>query len=123
MIKSWFQNLINFNEPIARNTDPETSHSAADDATFKASKHRILALQTLYTFGPLTDFELAAKTGLQQNSIGKRRKDCQDAFLIDVLLDENGMNVKRPAPSGSKALVWTLTRDGINFVKNLEAIK
>jgi hypothetical protein len=112
--------MIDFRNPSARNTDPETSHEAAADVTFKASRHRILALKALYTYGPLTDYQLAARTGLQQNSIGKRRKDCQDAFLVDVLVDEDGKKVKRPAPSGSNALVWTLTQEGIQFVRNLK---
>jgi predicted transcriptional regulator len=108
--------MIDFNDPNARNTDPETSHGAAEDATFKASKHRVLALKTLHRFGPLTDFELAFRTGLQQTSIGKRRKECQDAGLVTTLLGVNGEKVKRPAPSGSSALVWTLTAEGNLYV-------
>lgn len=101
-----------FNQPNARGTDPETSHEAAKDATFRATEHCIRALEMLYRFGPLTDFELASRTGLQQTSIGKRRKDCQDAGLVTNLLKETGEKVKRPAPSGSSALVWTLTDKG-----------
>lgn len=104
--------IVDFNQPNARGTDPETSHEAAKDATFKATKNCVLALKTLHRFGPLTDFELASRTGLQQTSIGKRRKDCQDAGLVTNLLKENGEKVKRPAPSGSSALVWTLTEKG-----------
>jgi len=102
--------------PLARNTDPETSFEAARDASFKASAHRMLALQAL-SQGAMTDFELADVTRLQQNSIGKRRKDCQDAGLVTVLKDSDGNNVKRPAPSGSKALVWTLTEKGKKFLQ------
>jgi hypothetical protein len=78
-----------------------------------------LALTTLKRFGPLTDYELAARTGLQQNSIGKRRKECQDAGLIEGLVDPYGNNVKRPAPSGSKSLVWQLTREGDAYVGDI----
>jgi predicted transcriptional regulator len=106
-----------FNEPNARSTDPETSHGAAEDASFRASKHRVLALKTLDRFGPLTDFELASRTGLQQTSIGKRRKECQDAGLVANLFTPEGTKAKRPAPSGSNALVWTLTPEGILYVK------
>lgn len=108
--------MIDFNPPSARNNDYETSHAAAVDASFKASEHRLLALRTLHRYGPLTDYELSARTGLQQNSIGKRRKDCQDAGLVDVYLNEIGDKVKRPAPSGSNALVWTITAEGISFI-------
>jgi predicted transcriptional regulator len=107
--------MSTFNEPNARDSDPETSHEAAEDAKFKASKHRLLALTTLRRFGPLTDFELASRTGIQQTSIGKRRKECQDAGLVTGLVDANGQKVKRPAPSGSSALVWTLTQEGITY--------
>ena len=111
---------IRFPYPLARNSDPITSFEAARDASFKASAHRIKALQALFDFGPMTDFELADATGLQQNSIGKRRKDCQDVGFVDVLTDEDGVKVKRPAPSGSKALVWKLTQAGRDYVINMD---
>jgi DNA-binding transcriptional ArsR family regulator len=107
---------IVFNEPNARKIDPVTSHAAAVDASFRASKHRMLALKTLHKFGPLTDYELAYRTGLQQNSVGKRRKDCQDAGLVDFFMNDIGEKVKRPAPSGSKALVWKITDAGISYL-------
>lgn len=111
--------ILLFNDPMSRNSDPETSHEAAEDAKFRASRHRILALTTLKRFGPLTDYELASRTGLQQNSIGKRRKECQDAGLITGLTDAHGQRVKRPAPSGSKALVWALTTEGATYVADI----
>ena len=109
-----------FSYPLARNSDPVTSFEAARDASFKASEHRIKALLALHEYGPMTDFELADVTGLQQNSIGKRRKDCQDAGFVDFLRDEDGVKVKRPAPSGSKALVWKLSIAGEEYVNNLD---
>lgn len=104
--------IVDFNAPNARATDPETSHEAAGDAAFKASKHRVLALKMLSRYGPLTDFELASRTGLQQTSIGKRRKDCQDAGLVTNLSREDGEKVRRLTTSGSSALVWMLTAKG-----------
>jgi DNA-binding MarR family transcriptional regulator len=109
-----------FNPPLARYSDPETSHKAARFAEFKASDHRIKAMTTLLQYGPMTDFELAAATGLQQNSIGKRRKDCQDAGFVDFLTDEKGEKVRRKTPSGSSAIVWQLTKAGQQYIKNLE---
>ena len=108
-------------KPLARNNDPETSHEAAADVSFRASAHRLLALKTLDRYGALTDYELAARTGLQQNSIGKRRKDCQDAGMVERLLDADGNSIKRPAPSGSMALVWTLTEKGRSYLRELNA--
>ena len=110
---------ILFSYPLARNSDPSTSFEAAKDASFKASAHRIKALQALFDFGPMTDFELANATGIQQTSIGKRRKDCQDTGFVNVLTDKDGAKVKRPTPSGSNALVWKLTQAGCDYVVNL----
>jgi len=104
---------------MARSTDPETSHEAARDASKKAPNHRLIALQALSDYGPMTDYELADKTGLQQNSIGKRRKDCQDVGLVDFY-SPNGEKERRQTPSGSSAYVWQITNQGREF---LEAIK
>lgn len=110
-----------FNAPSARRTDLDTSHQAAHDTSFKASKHRLMALRTLHKYGPLIDHELSGYTGLQHNSIGKRRKDCQDAGLVDFYYNEAGERLKRSAPSGSLAYLWTITEEGIEFLKAYDA--
>jgi len=109
------QQSITFPEPIARNTDPETSHDAAAMATFKANPGRIKALQALWQRDPLTDFELAAITGLQQTSIGKRRGECAEAGLVEACRNGDKL-VKRPTPSGAKAIAWKLTPAGAKYV-------
>lgn len=110
-----------FEEPVARKTDPITSHEAAADATMRASHGRLLALRTLFNSGPLTDFELAARTGWQQTSIGKRRGECFHAGLVEADADPvSGDKRKRPAPSGSMALVWRITKAGIAFLNEQE---
>lgn len=87
--------------PTSRHTDPDTSHQAADDARAGAENGRALALSTLIgNPGGLTDHELAAITGLQHNSIGKRRCDLRDLGLVV----DSGL--RRKAPSGSNAIVW-----------------
>jgi hypothetical protein len=87
---------------MCRTTDPDTSRSAAEDARVNSDAHRARALRALREALPdgLTDFELAAATGIQQTSIGKRRGELRDAGLV-----VNGGR-KRPAPSGSAAIVW-----------------
>jgi len=107
-----------FSEPVARRSDPVTSHEAAHKASFSASAHRVMAMEVLLKHGPKTDFELADITGLQQTSIGKRRKDCQDAGFIDRLKDQDGLTVKRKTPSGSNAIVWTLTKEGLAWLES-----
>jgi len=107
---------ITFQEPLARNSDPETSHEAAAFATFRSNKGREKALLTLYRHGPMTDYELAAATGLQQNSVGKRRGECAVAGLVAALYDGDQL-VKRQTPSGSRAIVWELTSAGYTYAR------
>ena len=92
---------LTFPEPTARATDPGTSWAAARDAKPTASAGRALALQLLREHpGGLTDFELAALSGMQQTSIGKRRGELRDAGLV------RATDRRRPSPSGSAAIVW-----------------
>ena len=86
---------------MARNTDPDTSWDAAFDASLKADKHRarVLAMHRAHPDG-LTDFELGELLGLQQTSAGKRRGELRDRGYIE------NSGLKRPAPSGSMAIVW-----------------
>lgn len=101
---------------MARNTDPATSHMAAADATANLKNRHYQVLMLLFVAGPLTDFELAERAGLQQTSIGKRRGECRDKGWIEP--DHvNGLQVRRPAPSGSMAQVWRLTADGREVCK------
>ena len=92
-----------------RRTDPETSVDAAFDhpATRRGDQERVrAALRTAGAAG-LTDYELAAVLERQQNSAGKRRGELRDAGLVC----DSGR--RRPAPSGSRAIVWIL----VEFLK------
>lgn len=94
--------------PSARPTDPPTSAAAAGDArnaVMGVGVLRLWALQWLDRADAhgLTDFELADLMGRQQTSAGKRRGELRDNGLVV----DSGM--KRPAPSGSLAIVWAIT--------------
>jgi len=102
--------------PIARHTDPETSHQAAADATPRASHGRLLVLRNLLRWGAQTDYELAADTGWQQNSIGKRRGECVQMGLVEAATIM-GEQMKRPAPSGSLSMCWRITTKGLAFLQ------
>lgn len=92
---------ILFPAPSTRRTDPATSHQAAADTAPLADTNRQLALRLLRANpGGLTDYELAALSGLQQNSVGKRRGELRDAGLVE----DSGR--RRPGPSGSRCIVW-----------------
>ncbi len=87
--------------PLARATDPGTSHGAAAQARTRAPRHRELALRILQEHPEgLTDFELGAYCGLQQTSIGKRRLELQRMGLVEATGE------RRPSPSGTPAMVW-----------------
>lgn len=88
-------------DAMARRGDPDTSRCAAADALPNADTHRARVLATLREHAAgLTDFELADLLGLQQTSAGKRRGELRDRGLVE----DSGY--RRPAPSGSLAIVW-----------------
>lgn len=92
--------------PRARRADPPTSHRAARDARGNATTNRRAAFNALMAAGDegLTDFDLERITGVKQTSIGKRRFELVEAGLV---VDSGE---KRPAPSGSLAIVWKVVK-------------
>jgi hypothetical protein len=97
--------------PAARNSDPITSHQAAQRHPFKRQKD-CLAVLIVHSHHPagLTDFELASMMRRQQTSLGKRRGELRDSGMIEQT------DKRRPAPSGSPAIVWRITDAGLNEV-------
>ena len=89
--------------PRVRRTDPDTSREAAAPDRARDRDRAYAALSR--AVDGLTDFELAAAIGRQQTSAGKRRGELRDAGLV---VDSG---VRRPAPSGSSAIVWRVRRD------------
>lgn len=119
-IKSAFEKVFETStRTMVASGDLATSHEAAVIASIKAPNHRIIALKAFVEHGPMTDFQLAEKTGLQQTSIGKRRKDCQDVGLVDFYRP-NGEKEKRQTPSGSSAYVWQITELGYKFLEEIK---
>lgn len=102
-------------EPVARSTDPETSHMAAADAKRAAPAFRTRCLLALAAAGPggLTDFELADDVESIQTSAGKRRHELCDAGMVEFAWEH------RPSPTGSKARVWRVTSAGIAAAREL----
>lgn len=97
--------LFDFETPTARATDPQTSHEAAASVRLRAGHTRGRALVALAAAGPcgLTDFELAARTGVPQTSIGVRRKELQRVACVEAT------DRRRLSPSGTPAIVWQIT--------------
>lgn len=97
-----------FDAPVnVRVTDPDTSHLAAKRSPLlrACDRKRCLLVHAAHPAG-LTDFELAAMIERQQTSAGKRRGELRDAGYVEDAL------VRRPAPSGSPAIVWRITAAG-----------
>lgn len=87
--------------PNVRASDPDTSRAAATLSPLRRSTDRYRALETLQAHPEgLTDYELADLMGRQQNSAGKRRGE----LVVLGYVRDSGR--RRPAPSGSKAIVW-----------------
>lgn len=83
----------------ARNTDPDTSHSAA----LAARRDRYAEVLAVLACGPASDFDLARATGIKQTSIGKRRGELRDWGLV-AEHDQLGVS-----DTGSPCIRWTLT--------------
>ena len=89
----------------ARTTDPDTSHSPTRPSWSDDRTAALLALADAGDDG-LTDFELAAITGVKQTSIGKRRGELRDRGLVA----DSGR--RRESDTRSAAIVWTITPSG-----------
>ena len=100
-------------EHAARRTDPSTSHEAARSIT-AAQLHTDtrLVLSLLHQYGPMNDFELAARASeaqgytRKQTSLGKRRGELADAGMVA----DSGL--RRPSDTGRPSIVWALTAEG-----------
>src|SRR5215510_4611858 len=118
--------------PLARNTDPDTSHGAK---TVFITEDKIEVLFRYRDalngkFGPefqigMTDYDLIRNTGRQQNSFGKRRGEWFKWGMIEKVTgwdEAKGKEVvlKRPAPSTSPCIVWRITELGLEACKLLE---
>lgn len=101
--------------PVARTTDPETSHLAAKaaQAHFTADEATALRIHAQHSAG-LTDFELADLAHIPQTSIGVRRKALQRRGYVE----DSG--VKRPSPTRSPAIVWRITARGLQAAQQRE---
>lgn len=98
----------------ARRSDPETSHQAADrHPKLRQSDRRAALLAHAARPDGLTDFELADVMARQQTSAGKRRGELRDMGYIEQTKE------RRPAPSGSPAIVWKITAGGLVVAREI----
>jgi hypothetical protein len=103
-------------DTMVRRGGRDTSQGAAVIALHSLVGNRALALEQLVLAGAagLTDFELAARTGVGQTSIGKRRLELvRDGLVVEVIDETTGRPATRPSPTGAPSMVWAATPDGI----------
>jgi type II secretory pathway predicted ATPase ExeA len=88
--------------PLARATDPETSHRAARDAAGRAGAQRRQVLQVL-TLAPRTNDEIDVYMGWRVGTAGRRTGELVKLGLIERTA------TTRQTRTGSAAFVFTIT--------------
>ena len=92
-------------QTLARRSDPETSHKAAERVAEFANGHHEQIVGVLRKHGRLTVYEIASFCSLDAHRCGKRMKELEGAGLARVVV-ENGVVVEKRTPSGRMARVW-----------------
>lgn len=93
---------------LARTTDPETSHQAAESVTDLRDKQRHV-LAALAALGPSTDHQLVEDYAMldlapqSPSGIRTRRRELTDAGLV------RDTGERRQLASGRNAIVWATT--------------
>lgn len=93
--------------PVARTTDPGTSHVAAGIAARRVRESQVLVLETLAA-GPMTDEEMqsALKTPMSLSGSRTRRKELTRMGMVS----DTGKT--RPTVLGNPSTVWQVTEYG-----------
>ena len=94
MLDKWFPNL---HFPRVRNTDPDTSHAAADQAAELAANHHGIILHALEQ--PGTIYDIASRTTLDHNAIARRMSELE---RLDFVYTDG----KKKGASGRMCRVW-----------------
>ena len=85
---------------LARTTQPETAHKAAQDATRRGPSQRMRVWEALKHLGNATDYELAEHLGILRSSAAKRRQELVDlGYVVPTPW-------RRPTDTGTDAVVW-----------------
>lgn len=103
-----------FDQPLARATDPSTSHEAAASLNFKLDdRHRIL-MSWLEEYGPATDDKIADRmvtvNQCARHEQARRlvRTLREQHRLIVPALGDDGNQIETVNASGRKARMWTV---------------
>lgn len=85
---------------LVRATDPDTSRTAAKNATRRGPSQRKRIWEALQRLGGATDYELAQATGILRSSAAKRRQELQELGHVIAT------NQRRATDTGTLAIVW-----------------
>ncbi len=88
--------------PLARQTDPWTSHAAAARVGEFGASHIDIILACLAKHGPQTIDEIAKRTPLNSVQIARRLADCEKRLLAEPT------GTCRPSASGRMERVWNI---------------
>lgn len=76
------QLALTFDVPLARSSDPSTSHGAADEAKQLQARHHRVILECLRTHGPCGKDRIAALTHLTGVQVCRRTYELKGLKLI-----------------------------------------
>jgi len=105
-------------EPVARTTDPGTSHIAAIFAGRKVRESQVRVLEALAA-GPMTDEEMQVALMVPMSPSGSRtrRKELTRMGMVAAT------GRTRPTALGNPSNVWQITEYGVAWLKSLAGEK
>jgi hypothetical protein len=80
LFEAWAHDIIS--TPLARRSDPATSHAAAVHTRHFTGRQKALILQALRTHGPMSPAQMFDYTGLSIAQIDRRGKEMRVAGLV-----------------------------------------
>lgn len=80
-------------QPVARRTDPVTSHRAAAKAASITPSHRNIILAALREHGELTVYGIEGVTGIAAHRVGKRMVELQRLGLAEPCGESDGCRI------------------------------
>lgn len=107
-----------FESAHARQSDPTTSHAAADN--FNVTKGEQRVLDALVDYGPLTMEEVGALYDQAADNIGPRFKPLLEKNMIEQVVDVTGEVITRKGRSGASRIVYRLQPDASKFTAQPE---
>lgn len=99
-------------KPLARATDPATSHAGAMAVRLRAGSQKHALLMEVYRHGALTADEAGNAADLLHTGYWKRISDLLNEGLLEPVLDSSGYPLTRPGRSGSGQRVLQVTDRG-----------